>query len=507
MTEDRQKKIAVIGARGPRYEAREVRVECFPWNGLKKLTNLADYDVVILDLLSMTGQGLQDVETVESILNERSVLEVLVNRNQGGPNGAIYVLGDPRFSLTEEIDFFPVPPSPPHRGAGVSRAAEASTTQREIPFLYWTNMEFKWDDRPGDTIERMWEASAGQFKRYADKLGRWQYSLKACRLNSHVLDEFLPTDALRDLNYTLRAHVEDICSSRYSTSIVFSVRIMAEGRPSHRRAGIGTAEQAMTLTGPIYFLPESQLSEEETLEFVLRDLCGVDVSASEPEWVSQFVAPGQEEVDREIADLETRIGILHEDRARKVEERSEVRKPLKLLYETGPPLEEAVRSVLELLGAEVEWPGEDRKNKEDGWLTVRVEDQTMKGVLEVKGVKTKHFDTDGLRQLTTWIHRGISSRRERYTGIFVGNSSRQDPPRHRIWPFSKDWVEEAELHGYAAVRTEDLYVLYLLDRTGRLDRDEFWRELFSTKGPFDMRPYRGKLSAEEQEQLEGLPQT
>ena len=61
------------------------------------------------------------------------------------------------------------------------------------------------------------------------------------------------------------------------------------------------------------------------------------------------------------------------------------------------------------------------------------------------------------------------------------------------------------MHGYAAIRTEDLYVLYLLDRTGRLDRDEFWRDLFSTKGPFDMRPYREKLTAEEQEQLENLP--
>jgi len=398
LTEVRQKKIVVIGASGPQYESREVRVECFPWNRLKKLTNLADYDVVILDLSSMTDQTLQDGETVENVLNERSVLEVLVSRNQGGPDGEIYVLGDPRFSITEEINFLPVPPSPPSRSAGVSRvrAAEASTRQREIPFLYWTNMKFEWDDRPGDTIERTWEASAGQFKRYADKLGRWQYSLKACRLNSHVLDEFLATDALRDLDYTLRAHVEDICRSRYSTSIVFSVRIVAEGRPSHRRAGISTAEQVMPLTGPIYFLPESRLTEEETLEFVLRDLCGVDISASEPEWVSQFVVPGQEEVDDEIDKLKVRIDGLREALARKVDERAEVREPLKLLYETGPKLEEAVRSVLEALGARVEAPGEDRAN-EDGWVSVQVGDETFDGVLEIKGVRTKHFNFEGLR--------------------------------------------------------------------------------------------------------------
>lgn len=252
-------------------------------------------------------------------------------------------------------------------------------------------------------------------------------------------------------------------------------------------------------------MPETEFSEEEALEFVLRDLCGADVSAPEPEWVAEYVPPGQEQVDREIDDLEDRIAGLIRDRECKVEERAEVRMPLKLLYETGPKLEEAARSVMESLGAEVERPGEER-NKEDGWVTVRVGDEIFEGVLEVKGVKTKHFGFEGLRQLTDWIHRGISSRRKRYTGIFVGNNSRQDPPQRRILPFSKNWVEEAEMHGYAAVLTVDLYALYLLDQTGRLDRDAFWRQLFSTKGPFDMRPYREKLTDEEKDQLEHLPQ-
>ncbi len=58
----------------------------------------------------------------------------------------------------------------------------------------------------------------------------------------------------------------------------------------------------------------------------------------------------------------------------------------------------------------------------------------------------------------------------------------------------------------AAVRTEDLYVVYLLDRTGRLpDRDEFWRALFGVEGPLDARPYRKRLTEEEREQLDNAP--
>lgn len=62
------------------------------------------------------------------------------------------------------------------------------------------------------------------------------------------------------------------------------------------------------------------------------------------------------------------------------------------------------------------------------------------------------------------------------------------------------------MHGYAAIRTEDLFALYLLDQTGRLDREEFWRDLFATKGPFNMRPYRKRLTDEEKSQLGHLPQ-
>jgi len=395
--------------------------------------------------------------------------------------GRFYVLGDPRFSVKW-------------------RSAEG---EHSASFLYWTGIEFAWDERAGDTVERNWQANRGPFKLFADALSHWNYSLVEARPEPEGFAEVWNIQYLRARDYQPGVQIDAICDNSYGNHLVFSVS-HAEEQIVYQY-GIQVRGPTEILSGPIYFLPESELSEEEALEFVLRDLCGVDVSAPEPEWVAEYVVPGQEEVDRKIDELETRIEELIGDRARKIEERAEVRKPLRLLYDTGPKLEEEARSVMESLGAEVERSGEER-NKDDGWVTVRVGDETFEGVLEVKGVKTKHFGFEGLRQLTDWIHRGISTRNKRYTGIFVGNSSRQDPLRSRIWPFSKNWVEQAKMHGYAAILTGDLYALYLLDRTGRLDRDEFWRQLFSTKGPFDMRPYREKLTDEEKDQLGYLPQ-
>ena len=77
MTEERKIKIAVIGATEPTYQSSEVRVACFPWNRLKKVANLADYDVVILDLLSLKEPEELDVLAFRKVLDVRTVQQVL----------------------------------------------------------------------------------------------------------------------------------------------------------------------------------------------------------------------------------------------------------------------------------------------------------------------------------------------------------------------------------------------------------------------------------------------
>jgi hypothetical protein len=473
LVSDRPQKIAVIGATDYKCHSSEVLVESFPWHALKKSPNLADYDVVVLNLLSLDDPMQLDYSAVRKVLDVRVAQEVLRKRD-----GAIFVLGDPRFTMKVKRD----------------------GTEQDEPFLCWTGVEFFWDERAGDTLERRRAAIDGPFKPFADKLVRWRYSLTGCRPDEEGFASVWDVETMQEKRQHPTAELNKICENSYGNALVFTVAHAVEG-PTHSRYS-GTATQR--LSNPMCFLPESTLREDEALEFVLRDLCGVNISAPEPPWITEFVAPGQNEVDHEILELEDRIHGLIEERDQLVEKRAELRTPLKLLYETGAALEEAVRTVLEALGVEVERPEEDRAN-EDGWIRVLIDDEIFEGVLEVKGVKSKHFNLEGLRQLTDWIERGRTYRKKTYTGIFVGNSAREEPPRLRMWPFNKNWIEQAEMRGYAAIRSEDLYVLYLLDRTSRLDRNALWRGLFSTKGPFNMRPYWAGLSEEEKNQLSGPP--
>ena len=358
----RQRKIAVVGPSGYEHDSPEVRVESFPWDRLDKAPNLADHDVVVIDLLSCEDTERLDVVSFHKMLDARTAQEVLNKRN-----GAIFVLGDPRFEMGWHSD-----------GA-----------EHDEPFLAWTGIEFAWDGRPGDTLERNWEAARGRFKPFADKLVRWRYSLAGVRPRPEEYAKFWDVELLEQGNARLAVALDAICENSYGNALVFSVAQAQERFGDEYAARLGRTEVS-PLSNPIYFLPESEFAEEDALEFVLRDLCGADVSAPEPGWLSGFIAPGQEEINREIAELDGRIRGLIDEHDQKIGEWEEVRKPLKLPYETGGALEEAVWSVLGELGAEVERP-EDR-TKEAGWIFVRVGDETLEGVLEIKGVGGRHFN-------------------------------------------------------------------------------------------------------------------
>lgn len=478
MAEGRQKKIALIGATGYEYNSEQGKIECFSWDKLRKAKNLADYDTVILNVLSLKDREQLDAEGFHSALNIQAARDILTNE------GVIFVLGDPRFDLPIK-----------YKGHG-----EAST-----PFLSWTGLEFVWDNRVGTSVESQLHSNFEHlFEPFVKALKRWDYSLANCRPYNEDNTSMWNVEAMQQRELRVEAYVEKFCQNRYGNALMFCVVHIGE---FYENVGFGSQMESrgkQVLTAPIYFIPETALSEEETLELVLRDLCGVDISAPEPEWVEEFVAPGQEQIDDELSRLNTQIDGLIERFNSKVEERDEVRKPLRLLYESGVALEEAVWFVLAELGSEVEWPEE--RNKEDGWITVEVGDETFEGVLEVKSTDKQHFTLGGLRQLYEWIERGITFRQKQYTGLFVGNSSIKERPRARPWPFHKNWIESAELRQFAAIRSEDLYILYLLDRTERLDRDEFWKRLFSTTGAFDMKPYRKKLTDEEAKQISELPE-
>jgi hypothetical protein len=467
----RQRKVILIGARGYERVHEGVRVECFPWDKIIKIKNIRDYDTVILNLLPLRNEASRKAVSWSvflRLLDFTSAMDILVN------GGAIVVVGDPRFDVPVE-------------------QSKKKNSQPKLPFLAWTGINFFWDPEPGDTVHFEDDYRHRQYEVYVSKLNKWCYSLDGLKQDKDKLHERFNVEYLSRNRMKIAINKDKFCYNRYKNALAFALRYQL------LREGYARNEVLQTY-GPIIFLPEISFSEDETIQLVLRDICGIQASLPEPEWLVGFSAPGQKAVDESIRRIEAELKSIVERLEKTQEKREECRDCLKLLYERELALEPVVRDILRGLGAHVEDPTE--KNKEDGWIVVKVGETTYEGVLEIKSTRNETFGEEGRKQLLDWIDRGRSLRGKNYKGIFIGNSAVDKPLKERPWAFSSSWTKAAELSQICVMKTEDLYVIHLLNARGLIDIERFWKELFENNGIFDMKRYWELLAPKEKAEKE-----
>lgn len=447
------KKLLLIGATGFERNKEGLRLDCVAWNQLRKLKNVQDYDKVIVNVLGLRTE--KDRENIDWQCF-RELFDFSATAAILEPEGLIVILGDPRFEL------------PPHPTRG----------ERQ-PFLYWTGLSLNWDNQPGDTVKYNSYGNE-EFAAYAKHLRAWRYSLAGCSLDRKALETKWNLQAAEDSGIRPSIDVDHVCVNRYGNALAF--RVWHRMRDKYDQRGVRF--------GPIYFLPEIDLDEEETLNLVLRDFCDAAGELPEPVWLSSFEAPGQRASNAKIARIEAEMVNLTATLEEARLERARARLCLKLLYEREFGLEPVVREILRALGANVKDPVE--KNKEDGWVTVQVGPTVYEGVLEIKSTKNDQFGEDGRKQLLDWIDRGRTLHHKTYKGIFIGNSAVTTPVDKRPDAFSDSWKKAAALSQICAIKSENLFLAYVLDQGGRLNRDEFWQRLFVTDGVFDIGPFLPK---------------
>jgi len=453
------RKLLLIGATGYDRVKDGLRLDCVSWDELSGIQNVRDYDVLVLNLLSIGTDAARkkvDWEKFNELLDFPATSDILTHK------GRIIVLGDPRFEI------------PNLRESGTKK------------FLNWTGATFAWDSQPGDTVKFAESGNYEEFEDYAKHLRKWNYSLGRCFLNESVFEEQWDLDALKRKRWSASVRVFAACSNRYGHSLAFCLhhQILDE----YNRIQISY--------GYIYLLPEISLDEDETLLIVLRDFCNAASELPEPEWVSAFNVPGQKPIDDRIAQIQATLAEQQSALEKTLAERVKARICLKLLYEREYALEPVVRDILRQLGATVEEPVE--KNKEDGWVTIQVAGTSYEGVLEIKSAKSDQFSEDGRRQVLDWIERGRTLRDKNYKGIFIGNSAFTKPLKSlsdRPDAFSDSWKKAAKLSQICAIKSEELFFIYLLHKKGKVNLDDFWTKLFTTNGIFDIKAFLPKPAA------------
>ena len=440
------KKILIIGSSAYKKSDSEVRIDCYSWREVGEIKNPRDYHTLIINLLSLSNEKQRDQVRWNDV---DSKLNVFTWRQIMRRNGEIFFVGDPRFCIPLNPD------------------TKKKDSIQEKPFLQWTGLEFDWDNDPSDTISL--KEREPVFDEFLKRLCNSDYSLSEATINRNVLRGIVDLDKV-DID-TL-----PIATNISGNSLVFVVRPKVTiGLDRSKRLGY------------MIFLPRIDASEKETLEIVLRDFCNVTISLPEPQWIQEYIAPGQEVVDKKISDYSGKIKKAKLGLEKSEKERTEVRRPLKLLYGTGIDLEDIVWEVLEALGAKVERP--QNSSDDDGWIRVKIGNYINRGVLEIKSTRNDQFNKRGIRQLGEWIAKKTAEDGKQYKGIFIGNDSFDKPIKEREQPFSPDFKTSAEILKFCCLRTEDLYEIYRTKFSGKFNANNFWSDVFQTNGVLKVDKY------------------
>lgn len=375
-------KILLLGATGYDASNEEQTLRSIAWT-TEIFPNPRDFDVVIISVLDVKPEEVNWLKFHE-LFHSRATRDILYNK------GKIVVIGDPRFRI------------PPVYDNGIPGMT--------CPFLDWTGLDFEWDNHTGDTMTFSKEKRHQSYREFSDQIRSWKYSLASCTAKSKTA----PVSKPKKDHYE-QVGIDGWLTNRYQLNIAFDVWL-SYGQDVYINQYRGS-EFLPEKMGGIVFLPPLEITPDETIRMVLRNICGFDAKVKEPEWVVDMLAPGQTDIDKKINSVSLQIEALQESMTKLRADREHARICLKLLYEREFVLEPIVLSILAALGAQVEEPSV--KNKEDGWITVTVSNSVFEGVLEIKSTRKDHFTEDGRKQTVDWVQKGISEREKKYKGIFL----------------------------------------------------------------------------------------
>lgn len=455
---ERPQKIVIISANNIRADSEMAQVDCFSWSYLGRFPGIHDYDTVILDVLDVVNEAKIDWQQFSRHFTFGAMWDVFI----GG--GRIIILGNPRHRWSMD-------------DADIVRQMKLGDSA--LTLCNWTGMEFLWDERGGTTVEFTMAADEeDQYGSYLSLLKRWSYSLRDVRLTSEYA-RFSPDGDVNSM-VVLDKALFPLAKTRNGSVLAGSVYLNLFPQSLNNAFEYSSADRSEQI-GPLVLLPDVGIGSEQSLRIILHDVCGINVVRSEPAWVQKTVAPKQKTLDEEIFALNQQIEQAHELLLELESNRAAIRQVLRLLYEQHNPLEVEVRNTVRALGADVHDPV---GTNEDGWLEVMIDGRIRYAVIETKGTKNDQHEMKGVRQLEQWKDEAERDRKIEHHGLFFGNSAINKPLNERPDPFPDNWVKTARNNEICAMTTETLYRAYELEVEGTLDREAFWRTVFSTNGVF-----------------------
>jgi hypothetical protein len=424
------KRILVLGSVG-----HSRRVTAHVWDNLPNDLNVADYDVVILNLMAYSSDNELASRVISNTLPGASQFSRLL------------------FSYGSEVVTI---------GSPSTIVARAEYDIHEA--TWWLPIETPVHEEQGDQI-RITDSS---FAYYFDNLDRWKFfwtgkSFSRSEVAKHTYIHAVGLEAAN-----IGVSLKSIAETRFHKPIGIKANLQL----------LDAHGDTVVVSSDIYWLPPTtRISHYEAVDLLLRERYGVSSEQTAPDWVSSYHLPRQHPIENEINEHEREIDRLEGQLVTARRRLTEETRFQQLLFERGEPLELIVRDALRELGAEVEEFTE--QGKEDGRIASPFGD--ARGMLEIKG-RTSSLKLGDVRQLDQWVRDAFFNEEWEGKGILIANMYSDTPLGQRGDPFPDNCVRLAKRSGYCLVKTSQVFRALLDHQREELDIEGFWETIFETDG-------------------------
>jgi hypothetical protein len=219
-----------------------------------------------------------------------------------------------------------------------------------------------------------------------------------------------------------------------------------------------------------------------------------------PEWAKapDYDLPKEAKLREELLKLDEKIEKLQQQRQTAREQLATEGLLRRLLFEKGPPLEDAILQALKLLG----FSASKYKDSESEFDAV-FESPEGRFLGEAEGKDNVAIGIDKLRQLEMNIHEDLARDEvlEPAKGVLFGNAHRLSPLNDRSTFFTDKCISAAKRSGTALVRTPDLFkaAQYLSGVTDESYAQECRKAMLASSGEMVQFPEPSNIATERTE--------
>lgn len=398
-------------------------------NRIQKL-NIIDYDGVIFDLESVDKQELgDDIVRFQDVFNPSVVLNILKEHNS-----FVVAIGNP------------------------------AVTFDGTPFYNLLGFKLNVTDKGGDSLKAVDPKSL--FCEYLSSIKRYTYFFET---------GVSPADEMTGL--MKRIYHRTYVAVAHPTLETRSGHLVSSVIGFYRRNDDNQYETPKSIfQGSLRLLPSSSGGARQSIISILDVYLG-STPMGEPEWASEVSVVGQDTLDEKIAEEQVYIDKHQLSRDGYIEQKTELRRSLEVLYRADKPLESSIKWYLERVGITVVEP--EVENEAEFYFEL----DDKKFVAEVKSTTKETVDKKGLRQVTEWQDEILIETGDEYKPVLIVSNQYDIAPSERSGNFLPDnLVKFAEKKGVAVLSVSYIYQEFQKIESGTLQVSDFIERIYKLNG-------------------------